>query len=149
MSGVKIEFDVVNDTLSKGLASILDLGENPEDFLFDVGGSFVLNTQARFNVGVGPDGEVWKVSDRAESEGGKTLVKSGNLSDTTFSHNVAGSELEWGSNSVYAAIHQFGGEAGRNKSLTLPARPYLGIADEDDAIFKERFAFFFADAAAV
>jgi phage gpG-like protein len=28
---------------------------------------------------------------------------------------------------VYAAIHQFGGQAGRNHAATIPARPYLPI----------------------
>ncbi|MFZ5537436.1 MAG: phage virion morphogenesis protein [Pseudomonadota bacterium] len=31
-----------------------------------------------------------------------------------------------GSNKRYAAIHQFGGQAGRKRRATLPARPYLG-----------------------
>lgn len=30
-----------------------------------------------------------------------------------------------GSNKVYAAIHQFGGQAGRGKKVTIKARPYL------------------------
>src|SRR5688572_21522953 len=31
----------------------------------------------------------------------------------------------------YAAIQQFGGQAGRNKKVTIPARPYLVLQDED------------------
>jgi len=33
-----------------------------------------------------------------------------------------------GTNKVYAAIHQFGGMAGRNHSVEIPARPYLQIS---------------------
>lgn len=36
-----------------------------------------------------------------------------------------------GSNKVYAAIHQLGGPAGKNKKTTIPARPYLNLADDD------------------
>ena len=36
-----------------------------------------------------------------------------------------------GSNLEYAAIHQLGGQAGRNKSVEIPARPYLKLTDED------------------
>lgn len=36
-----------------------------------------------------------------------------------------------GSNKVYAAIQQLGGQAGKNKKVTIPARPYLNL-DEDD-----------------
>jgi len=32
-----------------------------------------------------------------------------------------------GTNKVYAAIHQFGGDAGRGRKVKIPARPYLKI----------------------
>jgi phage virion morphogenesis protein len=32
-----------------------------------------------------------------------------------------------GSNKPYAAIHQFGGQAGRNHKVRIPARPYLPV----------------------
>lgn len=37
----------------------------------------------------------------------------------------------------YAAIHQFGGEAGRDGAVTIPARPYLGFDEEDVDILSE------------
>ena len=36
-----------------------------------------------------------------------------------------------GSNKVYAAIHQLGGQAGKNQKVTIPARPYLQLSDDD------------------
>lgn len=36
-----------------------------------------------------------------------------------------------GSNLAYAAIHQLGGQAGKNKKVTIPARPYLKLTDDD------------------
>lgn len=30
----------------------------------------------------------------------------------------------------YAAIHHFGGQAGKNLSVTIPARPYLGLTQD-------------------
>jgi phage virion morphogenesis protein len=41
-----------------------------------------------------------------------------------------------GSNKVYSAIQQLGGQAGRKKKTTIPARPYLNLTDDD---FKEIF----------
>jgi phage virion morphogenesis protein len=32
---------------------------------------------------------------------------------------------------AYAAIHQFGGKAGRGRKATIPARPYLGVRKGD------------------
>jgi phage virion morphogenesis protein len=34
-------------------------------------------------------------------------------------------------NKPYAAIHQFGGMAGRNRKVKIPARPYLVVQDKD------------------
>ena len=36
-----------------------------------------------------------------------------------------------GTNKVYAAIHQLGGEAGRNTNVKIPARPYLKLTEDD------------------
>ena len=36
-----------------------------------------------------------------------------------------------GSNLAYAAIHQLGGQAGKNKSVKIPARPYLKLTNND------------------
>ena len=36
-----------------------------------------------------------------------------------------------GSNKLYAAIHQLGGPAGKNKKTTIPARPYLKLTDDN------------------
>src|SRR5574344_409901 len=34
-----------------------------------------------------------------------------------------------GSNLAYAAIHQLGGQAGKGKKVTIPARPYLNLTE--------------------
>ena len=48
-----------------------------------------------------------------------------------------------GSNLEYAAIHQLGGKAGRNKAVSIPARPYLQLTDENfEEILKSTEEFF-------
>ena len=41
-----------------------------------------------------------------------------------------------GTNEPYAAIHQFGGKAGRGRKVDIPARPFLVLTpqDEDDIL---------------
>lgn len=50
-----------------------------------------------------------------------------------------------GSNKVYAAIQQLGGNAGKNKKVNIPARPYLNLSEDDyneiTLIFKNTFKF--------
>ena len=40
-------------------------------------------------------------------------------------------EVEIGSNLPYSAIHNFGGKAGRNKSVDIPGRPFMVVQVED------------------
>lgn len=90
-------------------------------------------TQDRFvKEQAGPDGTPWERSQRAIEQGGrgKTLIDTALLKQSiTPSHSADMAQA--GTNKVYAAIHQFGGDAGRNKSLTLPARPYLGVSESN------------------
>lgn len=65
-------------------------------------------------------------SKRAMADGGKTLQLSGQLA-ASISTQSGNGYARIGSNKVYAAIHHFGGQAGRGKKLTLPARPYLPL----------------------
>lgn len=71
-----------------------------------------------------PEGERWEESKRAKKEGGKTLVDTATLQNSLSVSADAG-QVTVGSNMVYAAIHQLGGQAGRGHRLHLPARPFL------------------------
>lgn len=97
-----------------------------------IGAYLVSATLERFDAETGPDGKPWLASARALADGGLTLTDTGGLRDS-LTHTVAGDgrSVDVGSNLVYAAIHQFGGKAGRGRSVTLPARPYLGISARD------------------
>lgn len=57
----------------------------------------------------------------------KPLIESGRLRSRI--HYQAGAEsVKVGLSGIeYAAIHQFGGKAGRNRKVTIPARPYLAM----------------------
>ena len=66
---------------------------------------------------------------------GTPLVDTENLMSSITSYydnNVA----EVGTNEPYAAIHQFGGKAGRGRKVDIPARPFLVLTpqDEDDIL---------------
>jgi len=61
---------------------------------------------------------------------GKILQMRGDLADSITSKYDDNSAIV-GTNKIYAAIHQFGGDAGRNKKVKIPARPYLNLADKN------------------
>jgi phage virion morphogenesis protein len=56
----------------------------------------------------------------------KILQKSGRLRGS-ITVRATNSEVRVGTNLPYAAIHQFGGMAGRGRKVKIPARPYFPI----------------------
>lgn len=103
----------------------------------------------RFHQGKAPDGSHWKKSHRALVTGGQTLILEGRLRDS-LAARVNAKSLEVGTNVVYGGIHQFGGVIrpkkgralnvpgiGPRASVTMPARPYLGISADDEAEIKD------------
>lgn len=48
-----------------------------------------------------------------------------------------------GTNEPYAAIHQFGGKAGRGRKTTISARPFLKLTPEDESDIMEDIQAYF------
>lgn len=64
---------------------------------------------------------------------GKILQMRGDLASSITSKYNDNSAVV-GTNKIYAAIHQFGGDAGKNKKVKIPARPYLMIGDTENIL---------------
>ncbi|OBY52303.1 phage virion morphogenesis protein [Haemophilus parainfluenzae] len=66
---------------------------------------------------------------------GTPLVDTENLMNSITSY-YDNNFAEVGTNEPYAAIHQFGGKAGRGRKVDIPARPFLVLTpqDEDDIL---------------
>lgn len=60
----------------------------------------------------------------------KILTKSHQLR-RSITDEATSDSVAIGTNKIYAAIHQLGGLAGRGKKTKIPARPYLGINNDD------------------
>lgn len=126
--------------------ALRQMGGDPKPLMETIAAYGEASTRARFRSETGPDGQRWQPSLRAQLFGGRTLTKDGHLGDSITSQ-AKGRAAEWGTNRIYAAIHQFGGTIkGKNgplrfvvpgigwrsvPSVTLPARPFLGL-DADD-----------------
>lgn len=90
------------------LGRLAQLGANPLPVLDELGGAMVQRTLERFERGQGPGGAAWKPSLRAQKTSGKTLIDTARLMQSV-THLAAGQDVQWGTNTIYAAIHQFGG----------------------------------------
>ena len=128
MAGASVTVDADFQPIRDYLAQIETLGTNATDLFDEIGAALVSSTQARFASSTAPDGSGWKPVKR----GGKPLVDHGILRGS-ITHQAHPGSVDVGTNLVYAAIHQFGGEAGRKSHrVTIDARPYLGLSPDDE-----------------
>lgn len=154
-----VEFDAL--AARERIGVLMDRMENPQPFLQAVGLGLVESTKRRFDQGVAPDGSAWAPhapsTIRQRIKSGKVplkiLVSDGLLRGSIITQ-VEGQSVRVGSNAVgdqsaYAAIHQFGGSINRPArtgrafgrqnvaipahTITMPARPYLGVSADDEA----------------
>ncbi len=69
--------------------------------------------------------------------GKKTLIDKARLQNS-ITARAQSDRVVVGTNVIYARIHQLGGEAGRNRKVKIPARPYLLVQEEDWTPIKDR-----------
>jgi phage virion morphogenesis protein len=134
MGGVKINLDS-----AVSLRSAMDFLQLDTLALHkDVGEYLLQTTQDRFRDQKGPDGKAWTPlaeSTRARKQKlGRSPKILTELHDLRSSYSYAATKesVEVGSNLVYSRIHQLGGQAGKGKRVTLPARPALGLSSDDN-----------------
>ncbi|PZM64852.1 phage virion morphogenesis protein [Paenibacillus dendritiformis] len=79
-----------------------------------------------------------KVSKRAERimTSGRPLKDTGRLM-RSIAAKATGTGAAIGTNLVQGAIQQLGGPAGRGKKVNIPARPYLGVSEREEADIME------------
>jgi phage virion morphogenesis protein len=146
MTGAGVTLTGYDETLAE-LDGIAARAANPRAMWDQIGASLVASTQRRFEDGSAPDGSPWPPSIRALATGGKTLIDSARLFQS-ITHEASDTGVAVGTNVLYAAIHQLGGTIAAKdapylkfkigdrwaskKSVTIPARPFLGLDDDDE-----------------
>lgn len=159
MAGTALEFTLDDAAIMEALDRLHAGTVDPLRLLRQIGSYGVRSTQERFLTETAPDGTRWKELNPAYAElkgdGYNILTRSGALMGSLNSYTGL-EEVSWGSPMIYAAVHQFGavikaknapalafllGNVGslglvpvflvRVKSVTIPARPYLGISTID------------------
>lgn len=130
------------------MAQLMMTAENKSRLFDEIGVSLTESARLRFIDQAGPDGQPWVPSIRARVQGGETLRDKGILMNS-ITHNVLSDGVEVGTNVPYAIPLHFGAEIRavntpflrfkipgggwvRVKSVTLPARPFLGINADDE-----------------
>ena len=135
MSDEPIEIKIDNQKVEKALLEIAQKTSNLRPLMKNIAGIMADSTEENFKEEGRPK---WKdLSEKTKTARKKTghypgqiLQVSGQLAlSVTTQYDDTSAVI--GSNKVYAAIHQLGGQAGRNKKTTIPARPYLSLTNEE------------------
>jgi len=133
MSGASefISIDVDDKQMQQVFGRLQQAGQNMDPVFADIGEYLLESTKQRFVDQVDPDGLPWQpLSDNSHKEknADKSLLEHGGLLDSLH-YNSDAQQVEFGTNLIYGATHQFGDDA-RN----IPARAFLGISVEDELI---------------
>ncbi|GHT56959.1 hypothetical protein AGMMS50268_13350 [Spirochaetia bacterium] len=123
------EFQAILDALSK--AAMPDL-KKIADF---AGGELDYISKKAFEKEKDPvTDEAWEPLKHPREDGSTNpiLVDGGQLKRSLVWQSFPDGSVIFGSNMVYARIHQLGGAAGRGGKSLIPARPYMGVPQDFD-----------------
>ena len=126
-----VKDQAVAETLAKLSARV----GNMAPYLQALGEDIVERSKTRFGNSTGPDGNGWTgyspvtlgLMRKRGKTPGKLLVDIGALSSEIYATVPGGKVLHVTASQGYAAIHQFGGMAGRGRKVKIPARPFLPV----------------------
>lgn len=116
---------------------------NTQALMKSVGDALVSGTLKRFQDEEEPTGKKWPKSKRAAKKDGQTLTDTA-LLRRSIDYATTSDKVMVGSNLPYARIHQKGGKTGKGHKVDMPARPYLGVSEEDMDEVRETMADFLA-----
>ena len=140
---ITVQDQGVTDTLTRLAARV----DNMAPYLEAVGEDIVERSKARFDSSSGPDGQEWKeyspvtlglMRSRKGSRPRSLLVDTGALQRQIVATVEDSSVLRVSATQQYAAIHQFGGMAGRGRKVKIPARPFLPVHSDGQLYQQEQ-----------
>lgn len=154
---MSFEITIDDSEVKAALTALAARIDNMQPVMQEIGEDIMEQTKRRFGTGIGPDGQRWQqnaastVLSMIARMGRKARLKNGNLSkkaqktlmgkkvlvDTgslarQFEVTATANSVTVSNSMIYAAIHQFGGKAGRGKSVTIPARPFLPVTSSGE-----------------
>ncbi|MCY1669331.1 phage virion morphogenesis protein [Rhizobium sp. SL86] len=155
MSGVSISVTIQDRAVQDAFRTLAFRMGNTQPVMAAIGTELVASTHMRFVTQTDPEGNAWQALNTAYAatkRNTRILTESGGLRDSINSQ--AGQDVvHVGTSKIYARVHQegativpknasalvffIGGDLVKAKSVTLPARRYLGISAEDETSIAE------------
>ncbi|WP_420788918.1 phage virion morphogenesis protein [Shewanella algae] len=151
MAGARIEINAEGfEQAATMLAAIAAKGEKLGPLMNDIGDVLLFSHQARNAQGIAPDGTTWAAlsptTQALKPRHKTTPLRLNDILLNQLAYQADDHSLELGSNMVYAAMQQFGGTTSPKSMIPgreIPARPFLGLSDEDEAAVLEMVAEYF------
>lgn len=159
---MSFKVEVSDQAVREALRRLQGTVEHLSPVLRAIGEGIMERTKQRFATATDPGGSPWAPNAQATIEAyiaarggfgkrginkkGQALAmgkrplqgESGDLARQFHVFTIGDSSVTVGSSPVYAAIQQRGGQAGRGKKVTIPARPFLPVTAADDLYPGER-----------
>lgn len=158
MTGATLSASVDAKEAARAFAALKGMMDDTTPIMRAIGVGLVRDTQDRFMDAVDPNGEPWAplLPAYAAIKDGPGILREhgmrGGLMGSITS-KASRNAVEVGTNKIYGAVHQFGatikpknashlvfelaGGVVKAKSVTIPARPYLGIGPTDERTILE------------
>lgn len=116
MSGTSIAITVDDRDIAAGLQRLVDAGADLRPAMEAIGAALLFTTQRRFEAKAGPDGQAWApfapstLKRMPERRKPPQLLRDSSRLYQSLTYQAGPESAEIGTNVVYAAIHQFGGD---------------------------------------
>lgn len=141
--------DITLKTVTPGLEKLAKKLANKTPVHRMVAGTMADKVEENFEKEGRPDWMDLAESTKAQREKrgtwpGKKLQEHGDLA-SSINPQWDADRATVGTGLEYAAIHQFGGQAGRNRAVTIPARPFLQLTEADAEEILEEVQQYFMD----
>lgn len=157
MSAGVITVRVDNKAVLSVLASLSGRMQNLKPAMRGIGAELREVSMRSFDGQHAPDGHAWRplsaaaivararrnapkgfAKNRAKTlarfaSGAKALLNTGELRNSIQVKSATATSVTVGTRLPYAAIHQFGGMAGRGRKVRIPARPFIGLDERGSA----------------
>jgi len=134
MGGVAVSVKVDDKGVRKMLAGILKRLGNPTPAMKILGAIARTSIVRNFEKGGRPTKWQALSPETLKTKKGTAILREQGMAGGlmgSVNYKAFGKKAVISADKIYAAIHHFGGKAGRGRKVTIPARPYMMVQDED------------------
>ncbi len=151
MAGAKFSIEPEGvEVIHQRLNELVRRGSNLKPVFADIGEMLIVSHDERFREQKAPDGAPWEPLSSSYKKRKKTnkdaILKLNDHLGRELGYIATGSDLFFGTPYEYGALHQFGGTSDMKPGpAAVPARPWLGVTDEDRDVIAQMLGDFLAN----